>query len=160
MPSTEMIEWTASAGRIHANGEVFNIKGANWFGTEGQHAMLYGLEKHGLDYYLEFLAANKFNSLRLRRRRRRRRRRCGCAARGRRGRRTRRRHPRAASRRRRRRRRIRRRRRARRRHRCGSTAARGAGEEGVEFVKTAVPAYREELSSDAARALPGEGEHC
>ena len=65
MPSTEMIEWTASAGRIHANGEVFNIKGANWFGTEGQHAMLYGLEKHGLDYYLEFLAANKFNSLRL-----------------------------------------------------------------------------------------------
>ena len=42
-----MIEWTASAGRIHANGEVFNIKGANWFGTEGQHAMLYGLEKHG-----------------------------------------------------------------------------------------------------------------
>ena len=35
-----------------------------------------------------------------------------------------------------------------------------AGEEGVEFVKTAVPAYREELSSDAARALPGEGEHC
>ena len=65
MPATEMIEWTASAGRIHANGEVFNIKGANWFGTEGQHAMLYGLEKHGLDYYLEFLAANKFNSLRL-----------------------------------------------------------------------------------------------
>ncbi len=44
--STGMIEWTASAGRIHANGEVFNIKGANWFGTEGQHAMLYGLEKH------------------------------------------------------------------------------------------------------------------
>ena len=82
MPSTEMIEWTASAGRIHANGEVFNIKGANWFGTEGQHAMLYGLEKHG------------------------------------------------------------------------------AGEEGVEFVKTAIPTYREELSSDAARALPGEGEHC
>ena len=64
MPTTNMIEWTASAGRIHANGEVFNIKGANWFGTEGQHAMLYGLEKHGLDYYLEFLAANKFNSLR------------------------------------------------------------------------------------------------
>ena len=64
--STGMIEWTASAGRIHANGEVFNIKGANWFGTEGQHAMLYGLEKHGLDYYLEFLAANKFNSLRRR----------------------------------------------------------------------------------------------
>ena len=51
MPATEMIEWTASAGRIHANGEVFNIKGANWFGTEGQHAMLYGLEKHGLDYW-------------------------------------------------------------------------------------------------------------
>ena len=66
MPATEMIEWTASAGRIHANGEIFHIKGANWFGTEGQHAMLYGLEKHGLDYYLEFLAANKFNSLRLR----------------------------------------------------------------------------------------------
>ena len=65
MPTTNMIEWTASAGRIHANGEVFNIKGANWFGTEGQHAMLYGLEKHGLDYYLKFLAANKFNSLRL-----------------------------------------------------------------------------------------------
>ena len=63
--TTNMIEWTASAGRIHANGEVFNIKGANWFGTEGQHAMLYGLEKHGLDYYLKFLAANKFNSLRL-----------------------------------------------------------------------------------------------
>ena len=58
MPTTNMIEWTASAGRIHANGEVFNIKGANWFGTEGQHAMLYGLEKHGLDYYLKFLAAN------------------------------------------------------------------------------------------------------
>ena len=64
--STGMIEWTASAGRIHANGEVFNIKGA----------------------------------------------------------------------------------------------VRGAGEEGVEFVKTAIPTYREELSSDAARALPGEGEHC
>ena len=40
------------------------------------------------------------------------------------------------------------------------SAVRGAGEEGVEFVKTAIPAYREELSSDAARALPGEGEHC
>ena len=40
------------------------------------------------------------------------------------------------------------------------SAVRGAGEEGVEFVKTAIPTYREELSSDAARALPGEGEHC
>ena len=40
------------------------------------------------------------------------------------------------------------------------SAVRGAGEEGVEFVKTAIPTYREELSSDAARALPDEGEHC
>ena len=44
-------------GLLYANGERLNIKGVNWFGTEGQHAMLYGLEKHGLDYYLEFLAA-------------------------------------------------------------------------------------------------------
>mmetsp|Transcript_61590 Transcript_61590/g.102477 ORF Transcript_61590/g.102477 Transcript_61590/m.102477 type:complete len:601 (-) Transcript_61590:127-1929(-) len=47
------------------DGAIIHIKGVNWFGTEGQHAMLYGLEYRGLDEFLEFLAANKFNALRL-----------------------------------------------------------------------------------------------
>ena len=61
-----MIDFYAPGdGTLRANGRELHIKGANWFGTEGQHAVLYGLEKRSLDDLLAFLAANGFNALRL-----------------------------------------------------------------------------------------------
>ena len=54
--------WRRHAARERAG---LHIKGANWFGTEEQHAVLYGLEKRSLDDLLAFLAANGFNALRL-----------------------------------------------------------------------------------------------
>mmetsp|Transcript_34602 Transcript_34602/g.76054 ORF Transcript_34602/g.76054 Transcript_34602/m.76054 type:complete len:653 (-) Transcript_34602:916-2874(-) len=46
-------------------GDLVVIKGFNWFGTEGQHAMLYGLEERSLDEYFAFAASNGFNAMRL-----------------------------------------------------------------------------------------------
>ena len=52
-----MIDFHAPGdGTLRANGKVLKIKGANWFGTEGQHGLPYGLEERGLDEYLKFLA--------------------------------------------------------------------------------------------------------
>ena len=52
-------------GKLHANGERFHVKGANWFGSEGflNHAP-YGLHRHSVSWYMSFLAKNKFNALR------------------------------------------------------------------------------------------------
>ena len=61
-----MIDFHAPGdGTLRADGRVLKVKGANWFGTEGQHGVLYGLEERGLDDYLAFLASEGFNALRL-----------------------------------------------------------------------------------------------
>ena len=48
------------------NGEIgLNIRGVNWRGTEEGPYPPTGLDKHDLDWYLDFLAANGINAIRL-----------------------------------------------------------------------------------------------
>jgi endoglucanase len=59
------IEFSSHDERLWANGQEFRIKGVNWFGSEERHGVPYGLNEHPIDYYMDFLKANGFNSLRL-----------------------------------------------------------------------------------------------
>ena len=55
----------ARDGMLHANGEVFHIKGINWYGTEGRQMMLEGLREKPIDRLFDFLVQNEFNAMRL-----------------------------------------------------------------------------------------------
>ena len=57
--------YAAGDGTLRADNKVLKLKGANWFGTEGQHGLPYGLEERGVDEYLGFLEQEGFNALRL-----------------------------------------------------------------------------------------------
>ena len=59
------IDFVAYGGRIYANGEPFDIKGINWFGSESRHGPPSGLARHGLGFYLDLLEFHGFNALRL-----------------------------------------------------------------------------------------------
>lgn len=55
----------AGDGKLHANGDVFHIKGINWYGTEGKQMMLEGASVRPIGSLLDFLASNQFNAMRL-----------------------------------------------------------------------------------------------
>ena len=59
------IAFKAEAGHIHANGQKFAIKGANWFGSEDRNGPPQGLDEHGIPWYLAFLRSHGFNAVRL-----------------------------------------------------------------------------------------------
>jgi hypothetical protein len=52
-------------GKLYADGELFNVKGINWYGSEGRTGAPSGMHKHPIDFYMKFLAEHKFNAIRL-----------------------------------------------------------------------------------------------
>lgn len=50
---------------MHFDGSAIHLKGVSWFGLEGTGKVPDGLWVNSLDFYLDFLAENKFNALRL-----------------------------------------------------------------------------------------------
>lgn len=50
---------------LYANGLPFHIKGVNWIGSENRAGPPLGLDVHDLAWYMQWLKAHKFNSLRL-----------------------------------------------------------------------------------------------
>ncbi|KAL3915782.1 MAG: hypothetical protein SGPRY_007084, partial [Prymnesium sp.] len=50
---------------VHFDGSAIHLKGVSWFGLEGTGKVPDGLWVNSLDFYLDFLAENKFNALRL-----------------------------------------------------------------------------------------------
>lgn len=60
-----VFEFEARGGKIYANGELFSIKGVNWFGSEAFNGPPGGLDKHSVSWYLDFLERNEFNAIRL-----------------------------------------------------------------------------------------------
>ena len=53
-------------GKLYGDGKPFLLKGINWFGSEHKldHPP-FGLDRHSLDYYMKWLAQEKFNAVRL-----------------------------------------------------------------------------------------------
>ena len=52
-------------GQLYANDAIFNLKGANWFGSEGRAGPPLGLDKHSISWYMEWLKEHNFNAVRL-----------------------------------------------------------------------------------------------
>ena len=62
------IDFHSENGQLYANGELFVIKGANWYGAEGPGDLPEGLSgpfAHSIDHYMQLLAEAKFNSIRV-----------------------------------------------------------------------------------------------
>jgi hypothetical protein len=59
------IDFSAHEGALWANGKKFYVKGINWYGSEGRTGAPTGLHKHSIDWYIDLLAENGFNALRL-----------------------------------------------------------------------------------------------
>ena len=59
------IEWTSFNNQIYLNGERFNMKGLSWFGFETVNGNLYGLDKHSMEWYFEWMVDKGFNAIRL-----------------------------------------------------------------------------------------------
>jgi aryl-phospho-beta-D-glucosidase BglC (GH1 family) len=52
-------------GRLYANGQPFDVKGINWFGSETEMTVPGGLRERKLGELLDFVACEGFNALRL-----------------------------------------------------------------------------------------------
>ena len=62
----DAIEFLAPGdGTLRANGKVFHVRGANWFGSEGRAGPPGGLQMHSVEYYLAFLRLHGFNAIRV-----------------------------------------------------------------------------------------------
>ena len=62
------IDFHSEHGQLYANGELFIIKGANWYGAEGPGDLPEGLSgqfAHSMDHYMQLLADAKFNAVRV-----------------------------------------------------------------------------------------------
>ena len=62
------IDFHSELGQLYANGELFIIKGANWYGAEGPGDLPEGLSgqfAHNMDHYMQLLADAKFNAVRV-----------------------------------------------------------------------------------------------
>ena len=59
------IDFVAKHGRIYANGQLFDLKGVNWFGSESRVGPPGGLNHHTIGWYVDFLARHHFNAIRL-----------------------------------------------------------------------------------------------
>lgn len=57
--------FTAQQGGLQFNGKRLTLKGLSWFGFEGNNAVVDGLWQRPLDAYLDFIAANQFNAIRV-----------------------------------------------------------------------------------------------
>lgn len=57
--------WTSEDGNVLLNGQVFHIKGANWFGLETAGANLLGLPRISMGDMLDWLVKEDFNALRI-----------------------------------------------------------------------------------------------
>lgn len=64
-PAVESHLWTSEKGNVLLNGQVFHVKGANWFGLETGGANLLGLQRMALTDMLDWLAKEDFNALRI-----------------------------------------------------------------------------------------------
>ena len=64
-PISVPIEFLATNNSIFANGQVFTIKGLNWFGFENADGVLGGLGYQPLSMLMEWIKAQGFNSIRL-----------------------------------------------------------------------------------------------
>eukprot|EP01113_Clastostelium_recurvatum_P044824 TRINITY_DN7609_c1_g1_i3.p1 TRINITY_DN7609_c1_g1~~TRINITY_DN7609_c1_g1_i3.p1 ORF type:complete len:283 (+),score=61.42 TRINITY_DN7609_c1_g1_i3:135-983(+) len=58
------VSFTSSGGKLAANSVNLDVKGANWFGMEYNLAPE-GLNRNTLAFYIDFLATNGFNALRV-----------------------------------------------------------------------------------------------
>lgn len=59
------LDFSARDGKLWANNKLFHVKGINWYGSEGRTGAPTGLHKHSIDWYVDLLADNGFNALRL-----------------------------------------------------------------------------------------------
>ena len=59
------IHFEGREGILFGNGEPFDIKGVNWFGSENRAGPPLGLDKHEIAWYMKWLKDNKFNAIRL-----------------------------------------------------------------------------------------------
>ena len=57
--------WKSTDGQLLANGQAFNLKGLNWTGLETEARMLDGLDSTTAAAYLDLLAQNGFNSMKI-----------------------------------------------------------------------------------------------
>jgi endoglucanase len=59
------IEFVSDGGVLYADCEPFIFKGINWFGSEDASRVVQGLHDHPMDFYMDFIARNRFNAIRL-----------------------------------------------------------------------------------------------
>eukprot|EP00276_Gloeochaete_wittrockiana_P005879 CAMPEP_0184668132 /NCGR_PEP_ID=MMETSP0308-20130426/70911_1 /TAXON_ID=38269 /ORGANISM="Gloeochaete witrockiana, Strain SAG 46.84" /LENGTH=1002 /DNA_ID=CAMNT_0027113701 /DNA_START=454 /DNA_END=3462 /DNA_ORIENTATION=+ len=59
------LNFTSANGKLYANGYVFDIDGVNWFGIETETFSIHGLWQHSISSYVDFIAGNGFNSVRI-----------------------------------------------------------------------------------------------
>jgi len=59
------LEFVSDGGVLYADCVPFIFKGINWFGSEDAGRVVQGLHEHTMDFYMKFLASNKFNAIRL-----------------------------------------------------------------------------------------------
>ena len=59
------IVWTSFNNQLYLNGERFNMKGLSWFGFETGLDTLYGLDKHNMDWYFQWMVDRGFNAIRM-----------------------------------------------------------------------------------------------
>lgn len=62
---TGLPDFTAVGPSVRLAGTELQLKGASWFGAEGQGRVPDGLWRHGIDFYLSFLVEHGFNAVRL-----------------------------------------------------------------------------------------------
>lgn len=65
LASTCTLDFQARNGHLFASGAMFSIKGINWYGAEGGLGVPEGMREHPLGWYMDFLASNGFNAIRL-----------------------------------------------------------------------------------------------
>ncbi|ELR12201.1 glycoside hydrolase family protein [Acanthamoeba castellanii str. Neff] len=59
------LNFTSEAGKLWVNGQRFKLKGVSWFGFETAACTVHGLWANSYTFFLDFLAAQGFNTIRL-----------------------------------------------------------------------------------------------
>eukprot|EP00967_Tisochrysis_lutea_P078963 scaffold107831_cov28-Tisochrysis_lutea.AAC.1 len=59
------LSYSISCALAGSDCEPFLFKGINWFGSEDTNRVVQGLHNHPIDFYMDFLARNHFNAIRL-----------------------------------------------------------------------------------------------
>ena len=59
------LRFEAKQGKLFAEDKEFAVKGINWYGSEDRTGAPTGLDHHSIDWYMDFLAENQFNGIRL-----------------------------------------------------------------------------------------------